>query len=158
MIIRSILSLLLAFILFSISCQNPLDPRLETMQSQQAIWKSKNISDYDYCLYIGCSMCSPGGDFILHVKADTLFYAEYDTSSVFYDSATMDSVPKWMYSFLPTIEGLFQKVEIAIDRKAYTVDVSYDSIVGYPNDIYIDLQKQVIDDETHYFVSCFSGN
>jgi hypothetical protein len=48
---------------------------------------------------------------------------------------------------IPTIEGLFKKIQGAIGSDAFRVDVQYDGELGYPLSIYIDYYEDIADEE-----------
>jgi phage gp36-like protein len=48
---------------------------------------------------------------------------------------------------IPTIEGLFEEIQLAIESSAFLVDVQYDDELGYPLSIYIDYEEFIADEE-----------
>lgn len=46
-----------------------------------------------------------------------------------------------------TVEGLFDLIEDAYDRKAHRVEVTYHPELGYPEHVFIDYEEQVVDEE-----------
>jgi hypothetical protein len=46
-----------------------------------------------------------------------------------------------------TVEQLFAVVSDALDGNAHTVTVEYDDDWGYPRSIYIDYDREMVDDE-----------
>jgi hypothetical protein len=48
---------------------------------------------------------------------------------------------------IPTIEGLFEEIQRAIESNAFRVDVQYDAELGYPLSIYIDYEEFIADEE-----------
>jgi hypothetical protein len=51
------------------------------------------------------------------------------------------------YDNIPTIDGLFEEIQRAIESNAFLVDVQYDDELGYPLSIYIDYDEFIADDE-----------
>jgi uncharacterized protein DUF6174 len=51
---------------------------------------------------------------------------------------------------LPTIDGLFDLLDDALDRNAASIEVEFDAALGFPTRINIDFQMQVIDEERSY--------
>jgi hypothetical protein len=57
--------------------------------------------------------------------------------------------------YVRDIEGLFDLIREAIERKAHKVDVSYDRVYGYPTSIDLDYLFNAVDDELQVTVSGF---
>jgi hypothetical protein len=54
-----------------------------------------------------------------------------------------------MYPNLNTVESAFAIVQDAITNKAESITVQYDSSLGYPTSIAIDMSKMIIDEERY---------
>jgi hypothetical protein len=61
--------------------------------------------------------------------------------------ASGQAVPSQFASLFPTVDGAFQIVSEAIDRKADKLEVEYDSALGYPRSANIDYVKEAADEE-----------
>jgi len=72
------------------------------------------------------------------------------TDAVYVDS--QQAVAPVYRQNLLTIDGLFDKIQNALDRNAEQLDVTYDPVMGYPTSIAIDYRKQTSDDEISYTV------
>ncbi len=46
-----------------------------------------------------------------------------------------------------TVDGLFDEIQAALDRGAHEVRVEYADKLGYPKDIYVDVEQLAVDDE-----------
>jgi len=53
---------------------------------------------------------------------------------------------------IPTIDGLFDVIESAIDQRAHELRVSYDAQMGFPMSIVLDYREMIADDEVFYEV------
>jgi hypothetical protein len=62
------------------------------------------------------------------------------------DIQTGEPVTTELYHAM-TVEQLFAVVSDALDQNAYSVAVEYDDDWGYPRDIYIDYDREMVDDE-----------
>jgi hypothetical protein len=49
-----------------------------------------------------------------------------------------------------TVEGLFDYIQAAIDKKAHAVNVVYDAELGYPTSIEVDYIERAVDDEIRF--------
>lgn len=52
----------------------------------------------------------------------------------------------------PDIDGLFDVIEDALERDAERIDVTWNTAVGYPAEIYIDYAEFIADEEQGYVV------
>ena len=59
-------------------------------------------------------------------------------------------VDKTKYANYRTIEGLFEFIQEAINRKAYRIKVSYDTNLGYPISASIDYDERMADEEKSF--------
>jgi len=53
----------------------------------------------------------------------------------------------------PTIDGLFDVIEDALDRDAHEIRVTYDAATGIPGDVWIDYSEQTADEEQGFSVT-----
>lgn len=53
---------------------------------------------------------------------------------------------------IPTIDGLFDVIESAIDQRAHELRVEYDTQMGFPKSIVLDYREMIADDEIYYEV------
>ena len=56
----------------------------------------------------------------------------------------------------PSMEGVFDLIEDALDRDAGRIEVTYDSRYGYPFDATIDYIRNAVDDELSFRVRAFT--
>ncbi|MFO7262337.1 MAG: DUF6174 domain-containing protein [bacterium] len=64
-------------------------------------------------------------------------------------------VPTPHLQYYRTIDGLFEVIGDAINRRADDIDVDYDSRYGYPRFAEIDFERRVVDDEIRFTVRRF---
>jgi hypothetical protein len=50
----------------------------------------------------------------------------------------------------PSIDGLFQRIQDAIDAHADEIGVSYDPALAYPRDAFLDPSHNIADEEVHH--------
>jgi hypothetical protein len=55
----------------------------------------------------------------------------------------------------PSIDGLFERIDDALRRRAASVDVTYDPAFGFPVTISIDYDRVMVDDELTYRATNF---
>jgi hypothetical protein len=115
------------------------------LAKNERIWEDLAMHNYFCRLTMGCDSCSsPWGRFGLTVNADTLLVAVRDTTVPgLYDSSDMKP-------FIPTVPGLFQKISNALTMNVGGITVRFNSIMGYPESIWIDYDaSQQHDDYTY---------
>ncbi|HEV8486774.1 MAG TPA: DUF6174 domain-containing protein [Blastocatellia bacterium] len=121
----------------------------KSAQTQQQLneshkkWVSKNIKDYQFTFDWGC-FCPPEHNkpVIISVRSGVLTSVKYADGS--------GAVDKTKYTRYRTIEGLFEFMQDAINRKAYKIEVSYDATLGYPTFASIDYNEKVSDEEMSF--------
>ncbi len=64
-----------------------------------------------------------------------------------------EQVPAENIERYQTIGGLFAKLQEAIDRRAYQMDVTYDPTYGYPTSAVIDYDQRMADEEMRFNAS-----
>lgn len=121
----------------------------ESAQAQQQLddsrrkWASKNIKDYQYTFSWSC-FCPPE-----HNKAVIISVRNGAVASIKYADGS-GPVDKAKYPNYRTIEGLFEFIQDAINRKAYRITASYDSNLGYPTTGSIDYDQRIADEEKSF--------
>ncbi len=62
-------------------------------------------------------------------------------------------VPAAIRANLDTIEGVFDRIQDAIDDNAHMIYVEYDSELGFPKSVAIDYSEQIADEELSLVIS-----
>lgn len=52
---------------------------------------------------------------------------------------------------VPSVDGLFDKIQGGIDQSAFAITVTYGEVYGNPTSIYIDYDEMIADEELHVF-------
>jgi hypothetical protein len=144
--IFSILSCFLALAIF-LRCNPSNTSASETLQSaldcHKALWQTHNPHNYQFRLTMTiCAKCVPRGVAAVTIHADTI-------DAVVADSA---SYPPVLIQSVPTVDTLFVRIQNAIDHRYEKINITYDEIMGYPTVIDMDINTQVIGDESFYSV------
>jgi len=134
---------LVLFLLFS--CTKAHDN--EELSLSEARWNKMNISNYEFTLRINC-FCPQevAGPHVIKVVADTIA----SVNDQAYDPSTMD--------YLMTIDELFAYIGRSLDGNPYQKNITYNWIYGYPESVYFDFEKTMVDEEIGYQVSGFKEN
>lgn len=146
LIIRN--ALLLALLAVT-ACSDPLGPEEDAFQVARARWAAARVSSYTYDLQ---RLCFCGQEYTsvvsIVVEDDEIVSATYrDSGDPFTDPFTE----------LYTVDDLFNEILDAIRREAYSLNVEYDPVLGYPTDIAIDYSLNIADEERSYRVTAFDS-
>lgn len=115
----------------------PEDRELERIRAQRAIWSAQEISDYTFESRRVC-FCAFVGWLEVTVRADTV-----ESITAIDDP----DVPAWALEDYPTVDGLFDILEDAVDRNAVQIDVTWHDTLGYPTTFFIDYALNIADEE-----------
>jgi hypothetical protein len=138
----------LLIILFS-GCHNDdagKTPYQSTLDNNIALWNHSGIARYQYTYRRNC-FCLPQEDIVVVVDFNIVSEAFYTPSGMILADEDLES--------LFTVEELFGLIQEAIDANVARLDIIYNSVYGYPEDIYIDRDKQMVDEEIRYMVMDF---
>jgi hypothetical protein len=115
----------------------------QSLQEARALWASAGGDDYAYTISRSC-FCPPEstGPFEVTVRDGRIARATRAGSAV--DAGQLA---------LPTVEELFDQIAEAQRTGAAEVRVSYDDRLGYPAEIWIDVDRMMADEEVGYTVS-----
>ena len=61
-------------------------------------------------------------------------------------------------SFVPTIDGIFDQIQNAIDVNAFLINVTYNDKFGFPENVIVDFELQMADEELYLSVSNFTSS
>ena len=115
----------------------------QRLNDSHSKWVAKNMKDYQYTFNWAC-FCPPE-----HNKPVVVTVRNGVVSAVKYADGS-GAVDKAKYSIYKTIEGLFEFLQEAINRKAYRIKVSYDATLGYPTLASIDYDQRISDEEMSF--------
>lgn len=108
-------------------------------------WAAQRILDYQLTLSRSCFCSAEGAGLVV------LTVLEGEPAEWQYFLSGDPLAPEWR-AFFPTVEGLFDFVEDAIDRGAESIEVRYDEDLGLPTTIRIDYRLAAVDEEIAYEV------
>jgi hypothetical protein len=115
------------------------------LREAEARWNRQGINDYQVVVRYAC-FCGYTRPVRMTVRFGNV------VSRV--DAETGEPAPAFA-EYVRDIEGLFDLIREAIERKAHKVDVSYDRVYGYPTSIDLDYLFNAVDDELQVTVSWF---
>ena len=110
------------------------------------LWESQKIEDYRF-EYRRICFCLP--EFVAPVEISVVDGMISD--AVFLEDGTAAEIPD--ISTYDTVEDLFDLIQDAIDRDAYSLLVIYDAEFGYPAEVSIDYDIRIADEEFGFAVA-----
>ncbi|MEH2247270.1 DUF6174 domain-containing protein [Nostoc sp.] len=122
-----------------------LEKRLEF---NRRFWNQRNISNYEYTLSNSCFCIEDArGPVVIKVRNG-------QTTSVTSVATGKPVNPDFFQSY-NTIPKLFNVIQDAINRKAFSLNVEYSARFGYPTKINIDYDSQIADEEKYLTIENF---
>ena len=112
---------------------------------QRERWAAQRIEDYQLTFSRSC-FCAPEGAGLVVVNV-----LEGEPVEWLYFLSGDPIAPEWQAVF-PTVDGLFDFIEDAIDRGAESIEVTYDAEIGLPVAVRVDYRLALADEEVAYEV------
>lgn len=132
-------------ILLSTGCSNTLAPEQDTLSAARARWASVSINPYVFVQQRSC-FCGPSTLRPIQVEV----VGGIVNSAVYRDTGEPVTQP---LSTISTIDDLFDEVQDAIDRGAFSLNATYDAQYGFPTDVSIDYDQMIEDEEMAFRVT-----
>ncbi len=144
--------LLAALVVLASSCSflglDPKSSKQAELDRHRKVWNARGLGDYQYVFQRFC-FC---GDDATRAMLVTV-HADAISSVVYAENGT--PVAPGIAQDAPSIPGLFDLVQSALDRRAYQLTAQYDPTYGFPTQIGVDLAINAVDDEVTYGASNF---
>jgi len=137
--------LIFIFAIILVSCTKSGENK--DFSSYQSKWNKQDIVNYEFTLTVSC-FCPQeiAGPHIIKVVNDTI----ESVNNQPYDPETQ--------GLLMTIDELFTYVGQSIDRNPYKQTIEYNSTYGYPEYVFFDFVKTMVDEEIGYQITGFIKN
>lgn len=123
------------------------------LRRSRALWARANVRDYAYTVRVGAFVPSAGLPARVTVRNGR-------TTTITPADGTADPLPDNGSYFVPfaTVGSLFAVVQEAMNKRADSLDVDYDPVLGYPARISIDYIHLAVDDEVDVYVTQFEAS
>lgn len=118
----------------------PLDAVADEIDANRALWRSVRPATYQYRLENQC-FCGEGirGPVDILVIADSVVARHYPGSG--------EGVTHPTAQWFPSVDGLFDFLEDAVDGGAHSVEVTWDAATGLPLEAFVDYDERSVDEE-----------
>ncbi len=140
-----LLPLLVGCVIFS-SIEEDVQGELDV---NRALWDAAAIHDYSMSFQRLCLFCSV--EFLIPVRITVRGDTIYEVTDLDTEAPVEEPAPG---AFL-TIDGVFNVIQGAIDKNAAEIDVRYNSMLGYPTDVIIDLSRSLFNDDAQFQIREF---
>lgn len=136
---RPMMNLTLLFLFWCTACSKT--ELINESNKQEKKWISQNISNYSYTLRINC-FCAPertGPNLIkvINNKISTVNGQPYDPNTT---------------GTIPTIAELFDIIQLKLSQRPFQQTIEYHPKLGYPTNIYFDMDERIADEEVGYII------
>jgi len=127
---------------------NNVNTLQQTFDRYRSLWIKADIHNYSFVMKRSC-FCPMEENTQILVADDILIEAKYIPSNRLYNEEQL--------SYQKTINQYFDLIQEAIDKNVYKLTVEYNETYGYPEEIFIDIDKQIADEEIGYSITHFNS-
>lgn len=110
-------------------------------KNQEKTWNEKNITNYSYSLRVNCfcttERVGPHLIKVINSKIVSVNGQPYNPE---------------VTGTLPTVTELFEIIKLKLAQKPFQQNIKYDPILGYPTEIYFDMDQRIADEEVGFIV------
>ena len=114
-------------------------PYQKELDKNRAVWTNQSIAHYKFDYTLSAYTLDNGIRFTVEVTNNTI-------TSIF-SNETNSPVDIGEHAFIKTLDGFFDQIQQAINKKVYKISINYDAAKGFPSLIDVDEVKDIADDE-----------
>ena len=122
------------------------------LQRSRALWARNGVRDYVYTVRVSAFVASANRLVRITVQNGRTVSITPDDG----DPTPLENDGRFFARFA-TVESLFNVIQQALNARADSISVDYDSVLGYPTRINIDYIRLAVDDELGVQVSQFEA-
>ena len=140
------LGLCLLFLAASGCGEDPLAPDEQALANARARWESRGPSTYTYHYRLSC-FCPPQ-----LLETARISVSDGQVTAVHLLDSDVPAPPD-TYDWYETVEGLFERLAVALESDPAVFEVTYDGTLGYPTSAQVDISEQIADEEYSFTAS-----
>lgn len=122
----------------TLSACDGIAPERDELARNRALWEATGPGSYEYAVERLC-FCGSRGPARVTVENGIVS----SVVPVSDDDPSLDLTPE----LFPGVDGLFDILENAVARDAYSIEVTYDPDSGVPLEFFIDYEENIVDEE-----------
>jgi hypothetical protein len=140
--------LALSLLLLSASAcgEDPLAPEEQALTNARARWEAAGPSAYSYHYRLSC-FCPPQ-----LLETARVSVSDGQVTAVHLVDSDEPASPD-TYDLYETVEGLFERLAVALASDPAVFQVTYDGALGYPTSARVDISEQIADEEYSFTAS-----
>lgn len=125
---------------------DPLAPDQQALADARARWEAAGPSAYTYHYRLSC-FCPPQ---LLETARVSVSDGQVTAVHLLDSDAP---APPDTYDLYETVEGLFERLAVALASDPAVFDVTYDGTFGYPTSARVDISERIADEEYSFTAS-----
>jgi hypothetical protein len=125
---------------------DPLGPGAEALANARARWESSGPAAYTYHYRLSC-FCPPQ-----LLETARVSVSDGQITDVHLLDSDVPAPPE-THDLYETIEGLFERLAMALSNDPVIFEVTYDVALGYPTSAQVDISEQIADEEYSFTAS-----
>lgn len=129
----------------STTSNNTLATRYKAFFDNKKLWEETKTRNYSFVVEKSC-FCPYKENKQVTVDNTKIIESKFIPSNALINVNTEQK----------NIDGYFDIIQNALDKNVYKLVVKYDKIYGYPTEIHIDYDEQIVDEEVHYTLTHFN--
>lgn len=129
-------------------CSDELAGPKSDIRDARAAWERADYASYEYVYQQSC--------YCPLIEAVRIVVESDSVTAAFYVDAG-GSVTAEQLSWLPTVAGLFDRLEDVLEQDPVQYEAEFDPELGYPRRASVDISRQIADEEFSFTASELQG-
>lgn len=126
-----------------------LQPQREALDAARSRWTAADLASYTFVVQ---RLCFCIDEYVRPMRIEVVDGTV--VSAVYVDDGSV--VPEEIEA--PTVAGLFEEIEGAIEQEAHSIEATYHAELGYPLDVSIDFIEHAVDEELGFRIHTFDAD
>jgi len=145
---KYLFKILILFFTLACSSEDSITPNPIEMELSAAIkkWNDSNINSYSYTLTVSC--------YCIDTEPNDIKVVNNKIKKVNGKSVTEDDLEN-IYWNVKSFDEIFEIIDEKLKDNPFLYTIKFDQSLGYPIDIYFDMDEMIADEEIGYYVTNF---